>query len=146
VESGAISRTDYLQLKQDLAQNSNDLAAQEKTVRQAEAAVNEAEHSVEQIQRDRVADIYNDLDQRVSSEPALKCEGLRPSRTTGRRYQFAGEAGGGALMILWAGLVVSGRLIAFDASFEPQSFGNATEGVHRGLGPQNKMSTPTVSW
>jgi hemolysin D len=72
VESGAISRTDYLQLKQDLAQNSNDLAAQEKTVRQAEAAVNEAEHSVEQIQRDRVADIYNDLDQRVSSEPTLK--------------------------------------------------------------------------
>ena len=72
VESGAISRADYLQLKEDLAQNSNDLAAQEKTVQQAQAAVVEAERAAEQVQRDRVADIYSDLDQRVTNEPALK--------------------------------------------------------------------------
>jgi hemolysin D len=72
VESGAISRVDYLQLKQDLAQNRNDLAAQDKTVQQAQAAVTEATRAVEQVQRDRVADIYGDLDQRVTNEAALK--------------------------------------------------------------------------
>jgi hemolysin D len=63
---------DYLQLKQDLAQNRNDLAAQEKTVQQAHAAVAEAERAAEQVERDRVADIYSDLNQRVTSEPGLK--------------------------------------------------------------------------
>jgi hemolysin D len=72
VESGAISRADYLQLKEDLAQNGNDRAAQEKTVAQARSAVVEAERGLEQVKRDRVADIYNDLNQRVTSEPALK--------------------------------------------------------------------------
>jgi hemolysin D len=72
VDSGAISRVDYLQLKQDLAQNRNDLAAQGKTVQQAHAAVAEAERAAEQVERDRVADIYNDLNQRVTSEPGLK--------------------------------------------------------------------------
>jgi membrane fusion protein, hemolysin D len=72
VESGAISRVDYLQLKQELAQNRNDLAAQEKTVVQAQAAVTEAQHAAHQVERDRVADIYTDLNQRVTSEPALK--------------------------------------------------------------------------
>lgn len=72
VDTGAISRVDYLQLKQDLAQNSNDLAAQQKTVQQAQAAVVEATHAAQQVQRDRVADIYNDLNQRVTSEAALR--------------------------------------------------------------------------
>jgi hemolysin D len=72
VDSGAISKADYLQLKEDLAQNSNDLAAQERTVQQAQAAIVEAEQAAEQVQRDHVADIYNDLDQRVTNEPALK--------------------------------------------------------------------------
>jgi len=72
VDTGAISRVDYLQLKQDLAQNRNDLAAQEKTVQQAEAAVAGAERAFEQVERDRVTDIYSDLDQRVASEAALK--------------------------------------------------------------------------
>jgi hemolysin D len=72
VESGAISRVDYLQLKQDLAQNSNDLAAQEKTIQQAQAAVAEAEQAAEQVRRDRIADIYNDIDQRVTNEPTLR--------------------------------------------------------------------------
>jgi hemolysin D len=74
VDSGAIARVDYLQLKQDLVQNANDLAAQEKTVQQAVAVVEEADQALAQVQRDRVADIYNDLDQRVASEPGLKGE------------------------------------------------------------------------
>jgi len=74
VDTGAISRVDYLQLKEDLAQNRNDLAAQEKAVQQAEAAVAGAERSLEQVGRDRVADLYSDLDQRVADEPALKGE------------------------------------------------------------------------
>lgn len=72
VDTGAISRVDYLQLKEDLAQNRNDLVAQQKTVQQAEAAVLGAHRALEQVERDRVADIYNDLAQRVTDEPALK--------------------------------------------------------------------------
>lgn len=72
VDTGAISRVDYLQLKEDLAQNRNDLAAQEKTVQQAQAAIDEAQRTLEGVERDRAADIYKDLDQRVTDEPALK--------------------------------------------------------------------------
>jgi hemolysin D len=72
VDTGAISRVDYLQLKEELAKNRNDLASQQKTVQQAQAAVKEAEQAVEQVRRDRVADIYNDLNQRVTGEPELK--------------------------------------------------------------------------
>ena len=72
VDTGAISRVDYLQLKQDLAQNRNDLAAQAKTVEQARATLEQSRRAMDQVERDRVADIYNDLDQRVTSEPALK--------------------------------------------------------------------------
>src|SRR5258708_888809 len=72
VDTGAISRIDYLQLKQTLAENANDLATQLKTVEQAKATEVEAERNVEQVKRDRVADIYNDLNQRVASEAALK--------------------------------------------------------------------------
>jgi hemolysin D len=72
VDTGAISRLDYLQLKQTLAESNNDHAAQLKTVEQAKAAVLEARQNVEQVKRDRVADIYNDLNERVTSEPALK--------------------------------------------------------------------------
>jgi len=72
VDTGALSRLDYLQLKEDLAQNRNDLSAQVETVQQAQAAAAGAERALEQIERDRVADIYHDLDDRVTSEPALK--------------------------------------------------------------------------
>jgi hemolysin D len=72
VETGAISRVDYLQLKEDLAQNRNDLAAQEKTVEQARATVEQSQRAAQQVERDRIADVYNDLDQRVASEPTLK--------------------------------------------------------------------------
>jgi hemolysin D len=72
VDTGAISRVDYLQLKEDLAQNRNDRAAQEETVLQSSAAVEEARRAAEQVERDRVTDIYSDLDERVTDEPALK--------------------------------------------------------------------------
>jgi hemolysin D len=72
VDSGAISRIDYLQLKQALAETSNDLETQRRTVAQAKAAEIEAQRNVEQVKHDRVADIYNDLNQRITSEPALK--------------------------------------------------------------------------
>ena len=74
VDTGAISRVDYLQLKEDLAQNRNDLSAQVETVQQAQAAVDEAQRALQGVERDRVADIYKDLDQRVTDEPALKGE------------------------------------------------------------------------
>jgi hemolysin D len=72
VDTGALSRVDYLQLKEDLARNRNDLSAQVETVQQAQAAATGAERALEQVERDRVADIYHDLDDRVTSEPALK--------------------------------------------------------------------------
>jgi hemolysin D len=71
-DTGAISRMDYLQFKEDLAQNRNDLYAQVETVQQAQAAATGTERALEQVERDRVADIYHDLDDRVTSEPALK--------------------------------------------------------------------------
>jgi hemolysin D len=74
VETGAISRLDYLQLKEDLTKNRNDLSAQIETVQEAGAAVTGAEHALQQVERDRVADIYSDLDKRVTDEPALKGE------------------------------------------------------------------------
>ena len=74
VDTGALSRVDYLQLKEDLAGNRNDLSAQVETVQQAQAAVDEAQRALQSVERDRVADIYKDLDQRVTDEPALKGE------------------------------------------------------------------------
>lgn len=72
VDTGAISRMDYLQLKEDLARNRNDLASQDNTVQQSAAALEGAKRSLEQVERDRVANLYSDLDQRVTDEPALK--------------------------------------------------------------------------
>ena len=74
VDTGALSRVDYLQLKEDLAQNRNDQSAQVETVQQAQAAADEAQRALQGVERDRVADIYKDLDQRVTDEPALKGE------------------------------------------------------------------------
>jgi hemolysin D len=74
VDTGAISRLDYLQLKEDLTKNRNDLSAQIETVQEAGAAVAGAERALEQVERDRVADIYGDLDKHVTDEPALKGE------------------------------------------------------------------------
>jgi len=72
VDSGALSRLDYLQLKQALEESSNDLIAQQETIKQAKAAEVEAEVNVEQVIRDRNADILNDMNQRVTNEPGLK--------------------------------------------------------------------------
>ena len=72
VDTGALSRVDYLQLKEDLAQNRNDLSAQVETVQQAQSAVDEAERALQGVERDQVTDIYKDLEQRVTDEPALK--------------------------------------------------------------------------
>lgn len=72
VDSGAVSRLDYLQLKQALEESSNDLIAQQKTIKQAKAAEGEAEENVEQVIRDRNTDILNDMNQRVTNEPGLK--------------------------------------------------------------------------
>jgi hemolysin D len=72
VETGAISKLDYWQLKQELANNANDLAAQLKTIDQARAAKKEAEHKLAQVKHDRVADIYNDLGQKVANQAGLK--------------------------------------------------------------------------
>ena len=71
-DSGAISRDDYLQIKQTWIKDRDDLIAQAKTVQQAQAAMAEAEHGVAQVERDHKADIYKDLDQQVTQEPALK--------------------------------------------------------------------------
>lgn len=72
VESGALSRLDYLQLKQALEESSNDLAAQRETVKQAQAAQEEAQQGVEQVLHDRNADILSDLNERVTNEPGLR--------------------------------------------------------------------------
>ena len=72
VATGAISRIDYLQLKEDFAQNRNDLSAQIESVQQAQAAAIGAEHALDQVEKDRVAGIYDDLDKRVTDEPGLK--------------------------------------------------------------------------
>jgi len=71
-DTGAISRDDYLQLRQDLVKDKHDLAAQANTVQQARAAVSEAQKAIEQVKHDRQTDIYKDLDQEIAQEPALK--------------------------------------------------------------------------
>lgn len=72
LDNGAISRLDYLQLKQELVTNQNDLAAQERNLQQAKAAELGAEQKLAQVQRDRVADIYSDLNQKVDTAPGLR--------------------------------------------------------------------------
>ena len=72
VPTGAISRDDYLQLQQDLATQRNGLVAQEHGVAQAEAVRVAVLHKLASVGRDRVADLYTDLDQRVASEAGLK--------------------------------------------------------------------------
>ncbi|HTY51176.1 MAG TPA: HlyD family type I secretion periplasmic adaptor subunit [Steroidobacteraceae bacterium] len=71
-DSGALSREDYLKVKEQLVQDRDDLAAQVNTAEEAKDAVGEAEHAVEQVRQDRAAEIFSDLDQRVAQEPALK--------------------------------------------------------------------------
>lgn len=72
VPIGAISKVDYLKLKEDLVQNQNDAAAAQKTVQEDAAALVGARQALDQIKRDHAADLYHDLTQRVTEEPALK--------------------------------------------------------------------------
>ncbi len=72
LDIGAIARVEYLQLKQELVANQNDLVAQQKLLEQAEAARLGAEQKLAQVERDRRAELYADLTERVSAAPELR--------------------------------------------------------------------------
>lgn len=74
VDSGTISRVDYLQLKQELTTNRNDLAAQIKTVDEQRAALQEAQKHLAEVEHDHQADVYGQLSDKVANEPALKAD------------------------------------------------------------------------
>lgn len=71
LDTGAISRIDYLQLKQELVSNQNDLASQRKLVEQARHAETEAKHQLDEVQHSRDADIYTNLAQKVYDASGL---------------------------------------------------------------------------
>jgi hemolysin D len=71
LETGAISRLDYMQLKQDLVTNENDLAAQVKTLEQARYANAEAVKQLEGLRHTHVSDIYQDLGKKVYDASGL---------------------------------------------------------------------------
>ena len=71
LDTGAISRIDYLQLKQELVSNQNDLASQRKLVEQARHAETEAKHQLDEVQHSRNADIYTNLAQKVYDASGL---------------------------------------------------------------------------
>ncbi len=71
LDTGAISRIDYLQLKQELVSNQNDLASQHKLVEQARHAETEAKHQLNEVQHSRNADIYTNLAQKVYDASGL---------------------------------------------------------------------------
>lgn len=68
----AITRFDYLKLKQDLVSNQNDLTAQEKTIEQLAAARLQAEHKVREVQQEHQAEVVSDLNARASTIASLK--------------------------------------------------------------------------
>lgn len=68
---GAISRLDYMQLKQDLVTNRNDLAAQSKAVEQARHARTEAMRQLDGVRHNRTTDIYTDLGKKVYDASGL---------------------------------------------------------------------------
>jgi hemolysin D len=72
VPIGAISRENYLKLKEDLVQNREDAAAERRTVQQDGAALTEARQALAQVERDHQTDLYHDLAQHVAAEPGLK--------------------------------------------------------------------------
>ena len=72
VESGAISRVDYLQLKQELTSNRNDLAAQSKTVDEQRAALQEAQKRLAEVEHEHQAEVYGQLSDKVANEPGLR--------------------------------------------------------------------------
>ena len=72
VDSGAISRVDYLQLKQELTGNRNDLAAQAKTVEEQRAALQESQKRLAEVEHDHQAEVYGQLSDKVANEPSLR--------------------------------------------------------------------------
>lgn len=72
VETGALSRLDYLQLKQDLVSNENELKAQTKTVEQLTHAWKEAEQKVAEVRHSDQASILADLDTHANDLAGLK--------------------------------------------------------------------------
>lgn len=72
VPIGAISREDYLKLKEELVEDRQDAAAQQRTIEEDQAALTQAQQALDQVKRDHATDLYHDLAQRVADEPALK--------------------------------------------------------------------------
>ena len=72
VPIGAISREDYLKLKEDLVQDRQDAAAEQQTIEEDQAALTQAEQALDQVKRDHATDLYHDLAQRIADEPTLK--------------------------------------------------------------------------
>jgi hemolysin D len=71
LQSGAISRIDYLQLKQELLTHQHDWSAQSKAVEQARFAKTEAVHQLEEVRHGHSADIYTSLAQKVYDASGL---------------------------------------------------------------------------
>jgi hemolysin D len=69
--TGALSRLDYMQVKQDLVTNLNDFAAQAKAVEQARHARTEVMHQLDGVRHGRATDIYTDLDKKIYDASSL---------------------------------------------------------------------------
>jgi hemolysin D len=72
VESGAIARIDYLQLKQELAAAENDLVSQVKLVQQAGEARTQAARTLDGLRHGHAAELYTDLGKRVGEAASLQ--------------------------------------------------------------------------
>ncbi len=72
VNTGALSRLDYLQLKQDLVSNENDLRAQAKTVEQLKYAKQEAEQKIAEVRHDNQSGILTDLDSHANDQAMIQ--------------------------------------------------------------------------
>lgn len=72
VETGAVSRLDYLQLKQDLVSNENDYQAQINNVAQNRADVDKAEQAVAAVIKDNQSSILADMATHATDIAALK--------------------------------------------------------------------------
>lgn len=72
VKTGALSRLDYLQLKQDLVSNENDLMAQSKMVEQEKHAKQGAEKKLAEVRHDNQASILTDIDTHANDQTAIQ--------------------------------------------------------------------------
>ncbi len=72
VQSGALSRVDYLQIKQDLVSNTNELAAQVKTVQKLKSAVREARQRVSEVEHEKKSTVLSDMNSLSGDIAGLK--------------------------------------------------------------------------